>query len=97
MSYPLLWLLLGAALMICGAVWLRRQRDAFIAELKARDDPLARAPRDKTFRRAFQNWLLQRGIATPEGQARGGDLFVLIGVAVLIGLGLYSFWPEAMP
>lgn len=91
MSYPLLWLVIGAALVVSGAFWLRRQRDAFIAELKAENDPLAEAPRDKTFRRAFQNWLLQRGIATPEGQARGGDLFLLIGVLILIGLGIYSF------
>ncbi|MEM7508023.1 MAG: hypothetical protein AAF415_14900 [Pseudomonadota bacterium] len=91
MAYPLAWLLLGALIVICGGFWLRRQRDRFIAELRANGDPLADAPRNKTFRRAFQNRLLRMGIATPEGQRRGSDLFVLIGVVVLICLGFYSF------
>lgn len=90
MAYPLAWLFLGAAIVCVGAFWLRRQRDAFIAELVARNDPLADAPRDKTFRRAFQNWLLGMGIATPEGQKRGSTLFVLISVTGLLALMAYS-------
>lgn len=91
MSYPVLWLCLGVLLVAVGAIWLRRLRERFIAELRARQDPMAEGPMDKEFRKAFQTWLLRQGFATPEGQSRGSDLFVFLGVATLIGLGIFSF------
>lgn len=90
MAYPLAWLILGAVISVLGGVWLRRKRDAFIAELAARNDPLADAPRDRVFRRAFQNWLL--GVGRPEGaDIFGSTVFVLTGTAALIALGIWSF------
>ncbi|MBY8978212.1 hypothetical protein KHP62_20545 [Rhodobacteraceae bacterium NNCM2] len=91
MSYPLLALLVGVLLVVAGAIWLRRQRDRFIAELKAQRHPMADAPMDKEFRKQFQTWLLRQGFATPEGQNRMGNVFVALCVAVLIALGVYSF------
>lgn len=90
MAYPLAWLILAAALVICLAIWLRRQRDRFIAELAEQGDPLADGPKDKTFRRAFQNWLLGHGAQPSQAKSARGDLFILLGAIALMGLGLLS-------
>ena len=87
MAYPLAWLILGAVLVILGGIWLRRARDRFVAEMRAKGDPLADGPKDKTFRRAFQAWLLDLGAP----RQAGGDIVILIGAVGLMALGLYSF------
>lgn len=88
MSYPLAWWGLGAVLVIVAAIHLRRKRDEYIAELRAKGDPAADAPMDKTFRRDFQNWLI--GQIRITGFRQIGNVLVFAGAVALLALGLYS-------
>ncbi|MEM7239436.1 MAG: hypothetical protein AAF501_16645 [Pseudomonadota bacterium] len=91
MSYPVLWLCLGVLMVAVGSIWLRRMRDRFIDELRSTRDPLADGPKDKEFRKAFQIWLLRQIFDNQAGKSRGSDVLVALGVATLIGLGIFSF------
>ncbi len=91
MSFPILWLCLAILIVAAGALWLRGQRDRFIAELRSDGHPLAQGPMDKEFRKQFQIWLLQKWFAGSRARSRGSDLLVFAGAAALIGLGVISF------
>ena len=80
----------GAAVLALG-IWLRRQQARFEAGLRAAGDPLADAPRDKTYRQRFQAWLFGLGEGGGPAPARG-VLTLLLALAVF-AIAAYSLFP----
>ena len=78
---PILWMIVGAALVLGAGIWLRIEQRRFIAELRAAGDPLADHPGTKPFRQRFQ----ARLFGLDGGPGRGGRTLVTLVMTLLLG------------